>query len=343
MLNLRVLQHNRFLHPRTRPNNRPGPDGHIGTELRRGVHLRRGVDEHRADDGGGGFRELRALSLERLLQVERVRGDSTPSRLDLSPEITCLVHEEPAGVGERAEDILLQSKDAGGVAIGGVEGGVARKTLRLRLHRGSNKREDAGGEKVHAAVDQVADMALGLLDVVADLLRRGVRDNAPELCGRVVADLCAQQHGLGFTLFEDFEHLLEREGAADVGVEHEHALGVAGEDGVAEVVETAGCAEGGVLAEVLESELREFGGPLLDEGGEDGLVVVANEDYFFDGGDLGDGDEGVVDEGVAGDFEEGLAEAESATGRIVWIVGARTLGRSRERGRKRVPLEGPPT
>lgn len=72
------------------------------------------------------------------------------------------------------------------------------------------------------------------------------------------------------------------------------------------MVETAGRAEGGVLAKVLERERGELAGPLLDKGCEDGFVVVTNQNDLLDGGDFGDGDERVVDQGVAGDFEEGL-------------------------------------
>lgn len=45
---------------------------------------------------------------------------------------------------------------------------------------------------------------------------------------------------------------------------------------------------------------------LLDEVAEDGLVVVADDEDFLDLGDFGDGGEAVGDDGVAGDFEEGL-------------------------------------
>lgn len=83
---------------------------------------------------------------------------------------------------------------------------------------------------------------------------------------------------------------------------------------------------------------------VLDEVAENGLVVVANEEDFGDLGDSGDGIEAVLDDGLAGDFEEGLfgatwSDRVLVDGRLVQF----TLGTSRERGRKRVPLLGPPT
>lgn len=45
---------------------------------------------------------------------------------------------------------------------------------------------------------------------------------------------------------------------------------------------------------------------VLDEVTEDGLVVVADKEDFGDLGDSSDGIEAVLDNGLAGDFEEGL-------------------------------------
>lgn len=47
-------------------------------------------------------------------------------------------------------------------------------------------------------------------------------------------------------------------------------------------------------------------GGILEEVTEDGLVIVANEVDFVYRGDFGDGGQAVVDDGVAGDIEEGL-------------------------------------
>jgi hypothetical protein len=45
---------------------------------------------------------------------------------------------------------------------------------------------------------------------------------------------------------------------------------------------------------------------VLDEVAEDSLVVVADEEDFGDLGDSGDSIEAVLDDGLAGHFEEGL-------------------------------------
>lgn len=72
------------------------------------------------------------------------------------------------------------------------------------------------------------------------------------------------------------------------------------------MVQAAGGAQGLVLAQVLDGEVGEVGGGILDEVAEDGLVVVADEVDLVYGGDFGDGGQAVVDDGVAGDVEEGL-------------------------------------
>lgn len=72
------------------------------------------------------------------------------------------------------------------------------------------------------------------------------------------------------------------------------------------MVQAAGGAQGLVLAQVLDGEVGEIGGGILDEVAENGLVVVADEVDLVYGGDFGDGGQAVVDDGVAGDVEEGL-------------------------------------
>jgi hypothetical protein len=49
---------------------------------------------------------------------------------------------------------------------------------------------------------------------------------------------------------------------------------------------------------------------LVDEGLEDGLFVVADDEDFLDLGDLGYGAEAMLDDGVAGDGKEGLKQGE---------------------------------
>lgn len=57
---------------------------------------------------------------------------------------------------------------------------------------------------------------------------------------------------------------------------------------------------------------------ILDEVAKDGLVVVADEEDFGDLGDSGDGVEAVLDDGLAGDFEEGLLAQPGQTKNQGW-------------------------
>lgn len=83
-------------------------------------------------------------------------------------------------------------------------------------------------------------MRFGFLNVVQDALSVGVGDDAAEIGGSVVADAGAEDDGFSVFFFEEGEHVLQGEGAADVGVEDEEAVRVAFEDDIAEVVEAAG-------------------------------------------------------------------------------------------------------
>jgi SAM-dependent methyltransferase len=72
------------------------------------------------------------------------------------------------------------------------------------------------------------------------------------------------------------------------------------------VIEATSGAEGLVLAQVGDLELREFAGRVLDEVAEDIFFVVANEDDLFDVVDFGNGFQTVPDDGMAGDVKERL-------------------------------------
>jgi hypothetical protein len=72
------------------------------------------------------------------------------------------------------------------------------------------------------------------------------------------------------------------------------------------VVQATGCPERLVFTQVFDTDLRVCAGTVLDEVAEDGLVVVANDEDFVDFGDAGDGLKAVLDDGVAGDFEQWL-------------------------------------
>ena len=149
-------------------------------------------------------------------------------------------------------------------------------------------------------------MRLGFLDIVQHTLAMRITDNAPKIARRIIRHARSQNHRLGILLFEQPQHLIQRERAADIGIEDEEAIGATFEDRVAEVVESAGGSQGLVFAQVADGDLGVGARAVFDEVAEDGFVVVADDEDFADFGDAGDGGEAVGDDGVAGDFEEGL-------------------------------------
>lgn len=69
------------------------------------------------------------------------------------------------------------------------------------------------------------------------------------------------------------------------------------------MVEATGGAESLILAQVLDGEVWEGGGSVLEEIAEDRLVVVADQVDLGHGGNLRNGGQTVVDDGVASDVE----------------------------------------
>lgn len=137
-------------------------------------------------DGGGGEGEFVGLGLEGLLQVEGVGGDGGAGSFDLAPEVFCFVDEKAVAVGEVGEDVLFETEDfallgffffgvcgdeGGFEVIGGGVGDQAGAGS-AAFDGAADGWEDAlGGEEVDAAVDEVGDVRLGLLDVVQHPLR----------------------------------------------------------------------------------------------------------------------------------------------------------------------------
>lgn len=72
------------------------------------------------------------------------------------------------------------------------------------------------------------------------------------------------------------------------------------------MVQSTGGAECLVFSQVLDLELREFLGGVLDEVAEDIFFVVPDQDDFLDVVDFGHGFQAVPDDGMAGDVEERL-------------------------------------
>jgi hypothetical protein len=81
----------------------------------------------------------------------------------------------------------------------------------------------------------------------------------------------------------------------------------------------------------------------VDEGLEDRLLVVADDEDFLDLGDVRDGAEAVLDYGVAGDGEEWLWQCQWDAAGPCNLEISLTLGSSIDSGLNRVPREGPPT
>jgi len=247
-------------------------DRDVGPQLRRGVDGSGRVDKHRRDDVGRRPRQLLSLRLPSLLQIQSIGWDRRSGRLDLAPEVFGLVHEELLAVGKIRQDVLLETNHLRlrflivftvkhKAALEVVAARVRKQTRPVSppLHGALNGREDGlGAEKVDAAVDQVADMTLGLLHVVQHPPRMRVANDASEIRRCVMRHFGSQNHRLGVLLPEERKHLGERKRTADVGIEDKEPLGPALEDGIAEVVESAGGAEGFVLAEVLDAQLGKF-------------------------------------------------------------------------------------
>jgi hypothetical protein len=87
--------------------------------------------------------------------------------------------------------------------------------------------------------------------------------------------------------------LLQREGAADIGVEDEKTVRAALQDGVAEVVETTSRSESLVLAQVFDGDLGVSAATVLDEVAEDCLIVVTDNEDLANLRKFGNGSEAV--------------------------------------------------
>lgn len=329
VLDLGVLEDNTLLDAGASANGDTGTNAHVGAQLGGGVDIGGGVDEDRGHNVDAGCRELVAAGLGGLLEVEGVGGDGGASSLDLTPEVLSLVDVELLAVGHITQDILLEADDlvllaliiivvvGEDEAVLEVIGGGVRDEARGSIKAALNGRADGGEdglsrEEIDTAIDEVANARLGLLDVVQHTAGVGVGDDAAEVGGSLVAHAGTEDDGLGILLDEEAQHLIEGEGAADIGVEDKEALRAALEDGIAEVVETTSGTERLVLAEVLDGDGGELLGGVLDEVAEDRLIVVANDVDLLDllVRDAGDGAEAVPDDGVTGDLEEGLGDVE---------------------------------
>lgn len=69
------------------------------------------------------------------------------------------------------------------------------------------------------------------------------------------------------------------------------------------MVETASGTQCLIFAQILNAQVWKLLARIFDEVSEDRFVVVSYQNDLAEPGDLGDGFEGVGDDGVAGDFE----------------------------------------
>jgi hypothetical protein len=314
---LGVLKDNRVLDTSTGTDHDTRADRNVRTELGGGVDGGGGVDVDRGNDSGGGRSELGGLSLECLLEVESVSRDGGAGGLDLTPEVLGFVDEEAVAVSQIGEDILFQTKDLAlrGVFVvcGSDEGGlqVVRGGVREEAGAGGAALDGAadsgenafGSKEIDAAVDQVGDVRFGFLDVVQHSLGVRVGHNASKVRRGVVRHPCTQNHRLSVLLVKQSHHLAQRERAADVGVQHKQALGLALEDRITEVVQATCGAQSCVLSQVEDAKLGEFLRGIFDEVPEYALVVVTDQNHFAHIVDLRHRLQTVVDDGVTGDFE----------------------------------------
>lgn len=268
---LGVFQDDGVLDTGTSTDHNSGANGDVGAKLGGGVDGSSRVDVDRGHDGSGGRGELLRLGLEGLLEVEGVGGHGRASSLDLSPEVLSFVDKEAVAVGQVGEDVLLEAEDfallavfvvsgdKGGLEVIGGRVGEEAGTSGAALNGAANGGEDAlGGEQVDAAVDEVGDVGLGLLDVVQNTLGVGIGYDAAKVGGSLVRYPSTQNHGLCILFLEQAQHLTQRERAADIGVQHKQALGLALEDRITEVVQSTCGAQRCVLPQVLDADLREL-------------------------------------------------------------------------------------
>lgn len=283
-----------------------GADGDVGADLGGGVDGGRGVDEGGCDDVGSGGGEEGWVGEFVVGEVEGSGSHRRGSGLDLSPEIVCLVDIHFPSGSQRHDHILLETKN-----LVGLDEGVFRRASRLFVHRNLDHVKQGLVKEVDAAVDNVGDPAFGLFDVVDHLVGLWVSDDAAVLCSGLLLDVDTHDGAGPAVGGVQLEHLGKGKGAADVNVADKDVLrdGRA-EDRVPEVVESSGCAEGLVLAQVADGDVGELALGLLDEGGHLGVVVEADDDDFGEVWHFGEGLERVPYHGLPSDGQQRFGAVE---------------------------------
>ena len=92
-----------------------------------------------------------------------------------------------------------------------LRGGVGDEagTVSAAFYGGLDGGENGFGRKeVDAAIDEIANVGFGLLDVVQDPFCVAVRDDAAKVAGGVVADSCTQDDCLSVFVLEETKHFV---------------------------------------------------------------------------------------------------------------------------------------
>lgn len=187
------------------------------------------MNEDGRDDVGAGLSKLVASSLPGTLKVEGVGRNSRPCGFDLAPKVLGLVHKELLAVGHVAENVLLKANNlillllvvivivgGGNVAVlkvvgGGVgdeAGGAVGSTLDSSLDGGE---DGLGGKEIDTAVNKVADVGFGFLDVVKNALGVSVGDDATEVLRGLFADTGAENDSFSILVGKELQHVVEGE------------------------------------------------------------------------------------------------------------------------------------
>lgn len=258
---LDIVEDDGLAHPNTPTNDDTGTDGDIGPDLRRGVDHGGGVDDDGTDDLGAPFiprgtkEVLGGLGVE--LEVEGIGGDGGTSGLDLPPGICGLKGKDTLVPSQGPEDILLQAKDIRGTRAPGARGIIEGEfLLHFILEDGGdrgvtttleglgNLGKDGDIKEVDTTGDEVGDEALGLLDIVKDLVGSGVLDQTAKVVCGFPGHLGGEDGAPALVIPVEASHGGEGEGAGYVGMKDKESIWGGSEDLIAKVVNTTGSTKG---------------------------------------------------------------------------------------------------
>ena len=179
--------------------------------------------------------------------------------------------------------------------------------LLLPFEHGSDLVEDVAAADVDARVDECRDERLRLLGVVEHGVCGAVLGDAAKVDRLLASGLCGH-HGeqrVGRPLPVERQQSVQTEVAAYVAVQHEEGVRCAGADLVAELVQSAGGAQRGVLLQVAHGHAVP-GGHLGRERLQLAGRVRAQNEHLAQAGHGGARLDVVLDDGSAGHREQRL-------------------------------------